>query len=133
MRNAIIVFSQIIYSAMGIFSTSIRVSSRKRSLKRSSVANFDQRGIFDNQIVATAVWKFKNFFITMILREINFGDCRSSKTVFFAIIKALNFLILVIFSPQEVQNSWKSKFRVSQFVEMADFERDSRCANFDFA
>ena len=81
-----------------------------------------KEAFFDNQIVATAVWKFKNFSITQILREINFGDCRSSKTVFFAIIKALNFLILVIFSPQEVQNSWKSKFRVSQCVKTAGFE-----------
>ena len=61
----------------------------------------------NNQVAETkhsTEWKCKNFSVTQILREINFGDCRSSKTVFFAIIKALNFLILVIFSPQEVQN-----------------------------
>ena len=28
------------------------------------------------------VWKFQDFSVTQILREINFGECRSSKTAF---------------------------------------------------
>ena len=68
------------------------------------------------------MWKLNDFSITQILSEINFGEYRSSKTVFLAILRALNFLILVIFSLQEVQNSWKSKFRVSQCVKTAGFE-----------
>ena len=36
----------------------------------------------------STVWKFHDFSITQILREINFGDCTSYKS---AILKALNF------------------------------------------
>ena len=49
------------------------------------------------------VWKFEDFFITQILREINFAECRSAKIAFFAIFGALNFVILVNFSLQKVQ------------------------------
>ena len=37
------------------------------------------------------VWKFKNFSITQILREINFGEFKSAKSAVFAILEALNF------------------------------------------
>ena len=37
------------------------------------------------------VWKFQDFSITQILREINFGGSRSSKITMFAILGALNF------------------------------------------
>ena len=37
------------------------------------------------------VWKFQDFPITQILREINFGECKNSKNAIFAILEALNF------------------------------------------
>ena len=48
-------------------------------------------------------WKFQEFSITQILREINFRECRSCKTANFAILGALNFVNLVNFSPKKVQ------------------------------
>ena len=49
------------------------------------------------------VWKFKDFFITEFLCEINFVDSRSAKTAIFAILVAVNFVHLVNFSLQKVQ------------------------------
>ena len=34
--------------------------------------------------------KFDDFSMARILREINFGDCRSSKSAIFAVLEALN-------------------------------------------
>ena len=42
--------------------------------------------------VFCAVWKFHDFSDTHILREINFGGSKFSKTALFAISGALNFL-----------------------------------------
>ena len=50
------------------------------------------------------VWKIHNYSVIQILHEINFRECRSSKTTFFAIIGALNFVILVNFSLHKNQN-----------------------------
>ena len=49
------------------------------------------------------VWKFQDFSITQILREINFGGSRSSKTAVLAILGALKMSILVNFSLQKMQ------------------------------
>ena len=38
------------------------------------------------------VWKFHDFCITQIFREINFVDSRSAKTAIFAILWAVNFV-----------------------------------------
>ena len=38
------------------------------------------------------VWRFRDFSITQILREINFGESRSSKIAIFAILGVLNFI-----------------------------------------
>ena len=38
----------------------------------------------------TTVWKFHNFSITQILRQINFGDSRSAKAAILAHLEALN-------------------------------------------
>ena len=35
------------------------------------------------------MWKFQHFSITQILREVNFGECKSSKTAVFAIFGIL--------------------------------------------
>ena len=49
------------------------------------------------------MWIFQDFPVTQILREIIFGESRSSKTAIFAILEALNLVILVNFSLQKVQ------------------------------
>ena len=57
-----------------------------------------------------------------ILHEINFGECRGSKTAVFAILGALNFVDLVYFSLQKVQKFIKkSKFKASKCVRLTDF------------
>ena len=57
------------------------------------------------------VRKFQDFSVIQILREINFEECRSSKTAFFAISGALNFVDLVDFSLQKVQNFIKTQIQ----------------------
>ena len=64
--------------------------------------------------------QFQNFSIIQVLREINFGGSRSSKTAAFAIFGALSCVFLVHFSLQKVQKSKKS-FRASKCVKMVDF------------
>ena len=59
----------------------------------------------------STVWKFQDFSVTYILREINFGDSRSFKTAVFAIIEALNFDDLVNFSLQKLQKFIKLKIQ----------------------
>ena len=41
------------------------------------------------------VWKFHDSSVTQILREINFGESRRSKSAIYAILGALNFVDLV--------------------------------------
>ena len=57
------------------------------------------------------MWKFQDFSITQILREINFEDSRSAKTAIFAILEALNFVFLTDFSLQKVQKSIQIKIQ----------------------
>ena len=47
--------------------------------------------------------KFQDFYIIQILREINFGESRSSKTAVFAIFGAVHFVDLVNCSLQNLQ------------------------------
>ena len=49
------------------------------------------------------MWIFQDFPVSLILREIIFGEFRSSEIAIFAILGALNFVHLVIFSLQKVQ------------------------------
>ena len=49
------------------------------------------------------VWKFQDFSVIQILREINFGNIRSSKTAVFVIFGALNYVDMGNFSLQKVQ------------------------------
>ena len=64
---------------------------------------------------AHTVWKFRDFSLTQILREINIEECRSFKTAVFAIFVALNFVTLVNFSLQKVLKFMKITAR--QFIE----------------
>ena len=53
------------------------------------------------KFVQHTVWKFQDFCITEILRQINFVDSRSAKTAVFAILRAVNFVHLVNFNLQK--------------------------------
>ena len=55
------------------------------------------------------MWKFHDFSVIQILREINFGQSKSSKIGAFAILVALNFVNLVDFSLLEVKKIIKIK------------------------
>ena len=47
------------------------------------------------------MWKFQDFSVIEILREINFGEYKSSKTAYLAIMETLNFGNFVNFSLQK--------------------------------
>ena len=64
--------------------------------------------------VKGTVWKFQDFTITQILREINFGGCRSSKTAVLAILGALKMINLVNFSILKMQKFIKIKIQSLQ-------------------
>ena len=57
------------------------------------------------------VWKFQDFAITPILREINFVDSRSAEITIYAISGAMNFVHVVNFSLQKVQKFMKIKIK----------------------
>ena len=57
------------------------------------------------------VWKFQDFCISQILREINFVDSRSAKTAIIVNLGAVNFVHLVTFSLQKVQKFMKIKIQ----------------------
>ena len=59
----------------------------------------------------STVWKFQDFSVTQILREINYGESRNSKTVIFVISGALNIINLVICRLQKVQKFIKVKIQ----------------------
>ena len=58
-----------------------------------------------NLISQYTVWKFQYFSVIQILREINFGEFRSSKTTFYAIWRTLKMVKLVNFSLQKCKKS----------------------------
>ena len=59
----------------------------------------------------STVWKFQDFSVTQVLREINFGEPRSIKTAIYAVLGALNFVDLVDFSLQKMKKFIKIKVR----------------------
>ena len=60
---------------------------------------------------SATVWKFQDLSVIQILREIKFGESRSSKTAILANFGALNFVGLVKFSLQKVQKFMKFKIQ----------------------
>ena len=62
-----------------------------------------------SNISQSTMWKFQDFSITQILREINFGELRSSKIEVFAILEALNLVDLVYFSLQKEPKFMKNQ------------------------
>ena len=66
-------------------------------------------------------WKYQDFSVIQILREINLGESRCSETAVFAILGARNFVDLVNFAFQKGQKFTKSRFRAPKCVKLADF------------
>ena len=76
------------------------------------------------------VWKFYDYSVTQILREINFGESRRLKTAIFATFSGSEFSYLIGFSLKSLQKPSKgaqmhknqnSNFKVSKHVKMTDF------------
>ena len=58
----------------------------------------------ENWLKVYTVWKFQDFSVTQILREINFGESRSSKTAVYSILGDQNLVHLVNISlPKSVK------------------------------
>ena len=55
----------------------------------------------------STVSKFQDFFVTQILREINFAEFRRCNTTVFAILGALNFVNLEIAPFKKCKNKLK--------------------------
>ena len=64
------------------------------------------------------MWKFQDFSVIQILREINFVDLESSKNTVLAVFGALNLANLTILSFEKVQ---KFLCRVSEYAKVGDF------------
>ena len=77
------------------------------------------------------MWKFKDFSVIQILREINFKESKSSESnlrVSFAILGTLNIVNLVNFSFLKVQKYMKSKFRTT----LLNYISKGQILSFDF-
>ena len=72
--------------------------------------------------VSHTVWKFNNFSVTKILREINFRDSKSPKTAVSCHFRSCEFCTFGEFQPSKSEEIHKkSKFRASKCVKTADF------------
>ena len=58
------------------------------------------------------VWKFQDFSVIQILREVKHGESRRSKTAVIAIFGAMNCVNLAIFSFQKLQKCMKIKIQI---------------------
>ena len=66
------------------------------------------------------MWKLQDLSVTQILREINFGEYRSSKNAVLAILGALKMIDLVNFSFEKVQKFITIKLRPSENYKIAN-------------
>ena len=70
------------------------------------------------------MWKFHDFSITRILREINFRDSRSAKSPILTHLEAINFVHLGIFAIFKCENFIKTKIQSLQnYSKIAVFTR----------
>ena len=60
------------------------------------------------------VWKFHNFSITQILREINFWDSMSAKSAIFTQLEALISLCMNFCTFRKLKSTKLTKFRASK-------------------
>ena len=65
------------------------------------------------------MWKLQDFIVIQILREIIFGEFRSSENAVSRYFRPLYFANLVKFSNEKVQKF--IQFRASAYVKMAGF------------
>ena len=88
---------------------------------------------FENvtSLLSKARWKFHDFCITHILREINFVDSWRAKTAIKALLGAVNFVLLVNFSLQKVNKCIKIKIQ-SHWMCSNGWLRTSRILKIDF-
>ena len=66
------------------------------------------------------MWKFQDFSVIQILREINFGKPRSSETAIFTIFRALEFGKLVNLCLQKVQKMHKNQ--ISESLDVVNWQ-----------
>ena len=67
------------------------------------------------------MWKFQDFSATQILRETNFGKCRSSKHAILTVLEALNFDFWKNFIVVNIKSYKNSKFRAAQYGQNGSF------------
>ena len=67
------------------------------------------------------MWKFDDFSITQILREINFGNSRSAKSVILAHLGILNFAFYEILHFLKTEFIKLEKVRAPIMAKIADF------------
>ena len=65
------------------------------------------------------MWKFQDFSITQILREIKFGNYTSAKSAILTHLEALNFDIYTFLHFLEAEIYQISKFRAQKLAKMA--------------
>ena len=98
-------------------------------LKKSTF--FSQINVFTNEVTSSIVCKFSDFSITQILREINLGECRNSKSAVFAGFGALTFFDLVNFSILKVHKIINNQIQNLKMCQNCRF-CTSRIPNIDF-
>ena len=67
------------------------------------------------------MWKLQNFSVTLILREINFGDSKSAKYAILSQLEALNFDFYDFVHFLKVENYQINKMRAFEIAKMAVF------------
>ena len=103
------------FSSKQNFMTPIKVQIKSALLTTFSSGNKQGQLQFHhtvNKLSLYTVWKFQDFSVTQILREINFGVSRISKVAVFAILGALNFISLVILHLQKRQKFKNIKIQI---------------------
>ena len=68
------------------------------------------------------MWKFRNFAIFQILREINFGDSRSAKSAIWTHLEALKFAFYEFFHFLNVEINRINKIQSPTNDKKADLE-----------
>ena len=79
--------------------------------------------MFEKKIreIDSTVWKFHDFSITQIFREIDFWDSTSARSAIWTDLKALNFDFYAFLHPLKAEIRQKLKFRASKCVKITDF------------
>ena len=68
------------------------------------------------------MWKFHDFSITQILREINFGDSKSAKSAILTHLEALNYDFIEFLHFWEAEIDQNNKFRAPKIAKKGSFK-----------